>query len=167
MRKHLFSPSLFFTQHHHHLSLSSISCAQAIIHTPLIATARRRPPPPAPCGGFFFPWIFASHHADGPWAKPDGSVFPPPPSAALLFHSKMASALEPLVSGCIFRLVVVSVPHGSGTFCSAARREIPVSSSERGKRRGLVICFYAVRFSRASLGNRTGPARAFWATARG
>ncbi|KAF3696137.1 Histone acetyltransferase KAT6A [Channa argus] len=37
----------------------------------------------------------------------------------------MASALEPLVSGCIFRLVVVSVSHGSGTFFSAARHEIP------------------------------------------
>lgn len=85
------------------------------------------PPPPAPCSEFFFPWIFASHHADGPWALPGCSVFPPPPPAALLFHSKMASALEPLVSGCIFRLVVVSVSHGSGTFFSSARHEIPVS----------------------------------------
>lgn len=92
------------------------------------------PPPPAPCSGFFFPWIFASHHADGPLALPDGSVFPPPPPAVLLFHSKMASALEPLVCGCIFRLVVVSVSHGFGTFSSAARHEIPVSSS--GSRMG-------------------------------
>ncbi|KAK2902469.1 hypothetical protein Q8A73_012215 [Channa argus] len=43
----------------------------------------------------------------------------------------MASALEPLVSGCIFRLVVVSVSHGSGTFFSAARHEIPRQSGVR------------------------------------
>lgn len=91
------------------------------------------PPPPAPCSEFFFLWIFASHHADGPLALPDGSVFPPPPPAVLLFHSKMASALEPLVCGCIFRLVVVSVSHDFGTFSSAARHEIPVSS--RGSRK--------------------------------
>ena len=48
--------------------------------------------------------------------------FPPPPLAELLFHSKMASALEPLLSGCIFSLVVVSdskdfwhVLHGNST----------------------------------------------------
>lgn len=47
----------------------------------------------------------------------------------LLFHSKMASALEPLVSGCILRsLVVVFVSHGSGTFLAAALHEVPVSS---------------------------------------
>lgn len=78
---------------------------------------------------FFFPWMFAPHHADGPLALPDGSVFPPPPPAVLLFRSKMASALEPLVRSCIFSLVVVSVPHGFGTSPSASRHEIPVSSS--------------------------------------
>ncbi|CAB1450577.1 unnamed protein product [Pleuronectes platessa] len=50
----------------------------------------------------------------------------------LLFHSKMASALEPLVSGCIFRLVVVSVSHGFGTFSSAARHDIPVKPDQLG-----------------------------------
>ncbi|KAG1958041.1 hypothetical protein F2P79_006442 [Pimephales promelas] len=34
---------------------------------------------------------------------PSADCFPPPPPAKLLFHSKMASALEPLLSGCIFR----------------------------------------------------------------
>lgn len=98
------------------------------IHTPLIATAHLRPSPPAPCSEFFFPWIFASNHADGPLALPDGPLVPPPPPASLLFHSKMASAPQPLVCGCIFRLVVVSVPHRFGTFFSAPRPGIPVSS---------------------------------------
>ncbi|KAJ8380226.1 hypothetical protein SKAU_G00010040 [Synaphobranchus kaupii] len=42
-----------------------------------------------------------------PWRE----LLPPPPPVELelLFHSKMAAALEPLVSGCIFALVVVSV----------------------------------------------------------
>lgn len=123
------------------------------------------PPPPAPCSGFFFPWIFASQHADGPLALPDGSVFPPPPPAVLLFHSKMASALEPLVCSCIFRLVVVSVPHGFGTLSSAARREIPVSSS--GSRLGgheIHLFFFFARSALPELHSvsRTGPARAFW-----
>ncbi|RXN30798.1 hypothetical protein ROHU_017468 [Labeo rohita] len=34
---------------------------------------------------------------------PSADCFPPPPPAKLLFHSKMASALEPLLSGCIFQ----------------------------------------------------------------
>lgn len=96
------------------------------------------PPPRAPCSGFF---VFASHHADGPWALHDGSVFPPPPPAVLLFHSKMASALEPLVCSCILRLVVVSVSHGFGTFFSAARHDIPVSSSGSRIRGGREIFF--------------------------
>lgn len=118
------------------------------------------PPPPAPCGEFFFPWIFASHHADGPLALPDGSVFPPPPPAVRLFHSKMASALEPLVCSCIFRLVVVSVSHGFGTFFSAARHGIPVSSS--GSRMGDVRFFFCtVCFTRASLGNQNRTSSGF------
>lgn len=99
------------------------------IHTPLIATAHLRPSPPAPCSEFSFPWFFASNHADAPLALPDGSLVPPPPPASLLFHSKMASAPEPLVCGCIFRLVVVCVAHGFGTFFSAPRHGTPVSSS--------------------------------------
>lgn len=120
------------------------------------------PPPPAPCSGFFFPWIFASHHADGPLALPDGSVFPPPPPAVLLFHSKMASALEPLVCGCIFWLVVVSVSHGFGTFSSAARQEIPVSSSE--SRIGGTWDFFfkhGSAFPRASFGNQNRTSSGF------
>lgn len=103
------------------------------LHTPLIATAHLRPSPPAPCSEFFFsfPWIFASNHADAPLALPDASLVPPPPPASLLFHSKMASAPEPLVCGCIFRLVVVSVPHRFATFFSAPRHGTPVSSSGR------------------------------------
>lgn len=104
------------------------------IHTPLIATAHRRPSPPGALQWIFPPWIFASHHADGPLALSDGSLVPPPPPAVLLFHSKMASALEPLVCSCIFRLVVVYVPHGLGSFSAAPRHGIPVSSS--GSRNG-------------------------------
>ncbi|TNN76330.1 hypothetical protein EYF80_013409 [Liparis tanakae] len=118
------------------------------------------PPPPAPCSGFFFPWIFASHHADGPLALPDGSVFPPPPPAVLLFHSKMASALEPLLCGCIFWLVVVSDSHGFGTFSSAARQEIPVSSS--GSRMGeREIFFTRSAFRELPLGNQNRTSSGF------
>lgn len=120
------------------------------IHTPLIATAHLRPSPPAPCSEFSFPWIFASNHADGPLALPDGSLVPPPPPASLLFHSKMASTPEPLVRGCIFRLVVVSVPHGFGTFFSAPRHGIPVSSS--GSLFGGVRCFQSRRLLYPSSG---------------
>ncbi|KAL7392650.1 hypothetical protein ABVT39_027726 [Epinephelus coioides] len=71
----------------------------------------------------------------------------------------MASALEPLVCGCIFRLVVVSVSHGFGTFSSAARHEIPVSSS--GNRMGEYEIFYTVCFTRASLGNQNRTSSGF------
>lgn len=136
------------------------------IHTPLIATAQRRRPPRLAVG-FFFPWIFASHHADGPLALPDGSAFPPPPPAVLLFHSKMASALEPLVCGCIFGLVVVSVSHGFGTFSAAARLEIPVSSSGSRMGRTSDFCFARSSFRELPSETRTGPARASRGTARG
>ena len=81
----------------------------------------------------------------------------------------MASALESPVSGCIFRLVVVSVSHGFGTFSSAARHEIPVSSS--GSRTGGLwgFLFFFLRSASPVLPSetRTGPAWAFWGTARG
>lgn len=111
------------------------------IHTPLIATAHRLPSPPSALQWIFPPWIFASHHVDGPLALPDGSLVPPPPPAVLLFHSKMAAAPEPLVCSCIFRLVVVYVPHGLGFFSAAPRHGIPVSSSasRNGGRRFFLI----------------------------
>lgn len=101
---------------------------------------------------FSFPWIFASNHADAPLALPDASLVPPPPPASLLFHSKMASAPEPLVCGCIFRLVVVSVPHRFATFFSAPRHGTPVSSSGRpigARTAGFFSPSRAVFFSRA------------------
>ncbi|KAL4636047.1 hypothetical protein GN956_G13206 [Arapaima gigas] len=64
-----------------------------------------RPPAPLAAPRRFSGARAGSHHADAPLAR----LFPPPPLAELLFHSKMASALEPPVSGCIFGLVVVSV----------------------------------------------------------
>lgn len=71
----------------------------------------------------------------------------------------MASALEPLVSGCIFRLVVVSVAHGFGTFSAATRHHIPVSSSGSQTEE---IFLHGRLFSGLPSQTRTGPALAFW-----
>ncbi|KAF3850562.1 hypothetical protein F7725_012334 [Dissostichus mawsoni] len=57
------------------------------IHTPLIATAPPRLPH-ASCSEFSLPWIFFSHHADGPLALPDGSLFPPPPPPRSCFTQR-------------------------------------------------------------------------------
>ncbi|MED6247200.1 hypothetical protein ATANTOWER_005893 [Ataeniobius toweri] len=54
---------------------------------------------------------------------------PLPQQPCSYFTQRWRRLQSPWSSGCIFSLVVVFVPHGSGTFFAAARHEIPISSA--------------------------------------
>lgn len=130
-----------------HRSIFSASPSVLFFHfirTTGIQPPRLQPPYPPPA-----PPVSASdcglHHADAPSARP----FPLPPLAQLLFHSKMASAPEPLVSGCIFGLVVVSV---SGGFWRALSGRSTPSPGEFHKE----VKAAFLRFSERSFFNKPG-----------
>lgn len=94
------SAPFFFPRYH--LSLSSISRASSG-HSPFRCATVSPLSLSPPAAVSFFPIPPSPTPVRTMQTLPSADCFPPPPPAKLLFHSKMASALEPLLSGCIFQ----------------------------------------------------------------